>query len=174
MALHVLGVDPGYRNLGLAVTAFHANGDAELVWTDCLCAGNDRRPLDFPRNIWPTLKELEAKFNIEAVFTEVPPYLSVVKTSALVWSAATVVGAWAADKGIPYHGVTPVELKKTVAKVLGQRWTNRFQPTKGEVGAAAHHIYGSKASTSHENDAALVAYHFAETQGVIPPVRIRA
>ena len=167
----VLGMDPGYRNLGLAVLDFKAAQKPELVWSDCLCAGSDKSPLRFPQHVWPTLQEIDLHYNIQAVFTETPPYLSVVKTSALVWSAATVVGAWAASKDLPYEGCSPIELKKTVAHVLGVKWNRKFMPTKGEVGAAAHKIYGAKARTSHENDAALVAYHFAEKKGIVAPVR---
>jgi Holliday junction resolvasome RuvABC endonuclease subunit len=169
----ILGIDPGYTNLGLAV--IDTDGP-RLVWTDCVTVGVHSRPDLWAKKLWPILESLGQQFAIEGVATETPPYLTpqgstrksqkahLVKTSALLARVSGIIQGWAESRNLPYQEIPPVTLKRTAAALLEVPWDRHFMPKKSEIALCVSGIFGERARTSHENDAALIAYSHARTR----------
>jgi len=154
----ILGVDPGYRNLGLCLMQVSASG-YDVIWSETVTLGSDKQPQTaFPKKLLPLLERLHLEYNIEGVASESPPYIMrQIKTSCLLWFASGLLVSWAYSNGIPYKHAAPITLKKACAKVLGIPWNRKFMPTKAQVKQSIVRLTGAGSRTSHENDAALAA-----------------
>jgi len=154
---HILGVDPGYRNLGLAVIDV-SGPRPTLVWSARKSIGSPDSGLAFVRFLWPILEELHTVYDIQGVATETPPFIMTrVKISSLLWSITTIIATWAFVRGIPLRHIMPLNLKRACCRALGRKYDRKAIPKKKEVRAAVSSILGSHGKTSHEDDAALAA-----------------
>lgn len=169
----ILGVDPGYTNLGLAIID---SENMEIVHAETITVGVEARPDLFAQRLWPRLERLADIYPIQAVATETPPYLTpggrrgggrskatLVKTSALLARVSGIIQAWAEFRGASYKEIPPVTLKRHCAKLLKCQERN---PNKTQIGDAVEEIFGQRAGNSHANDAALIAHLFSHAYAV--------
>lgn len=156
----VLGVDPGYRNLGLSLVRISEDGKAaKVVHSENMSVGKATAPMAFTKFLWPRLEELNKYYGpIEAVASETPPFImGQIKTTAFLWAVSSIIVAWSHHKGIPFRHAAPLSLKKAVCRAVGKKWDRKFIPKKREVKEVVQSITASTSVTSHENDATLAA-----------------
>lgn len=156
----VLGVDPGYRNLGLSIVRISADGKAaKVLHSENMSVGKATAPMAFTKFLWPRLVELNAEHGpIDAVASETPPFImGQIKTTAFLWAVSSIIVAWAHSQSIPFRHAAPLSLKKAVCRAVDKPWNKKFIPKKSEVKEAVRLITASSGTTSHEADATLAA-----------------
>jgi len=158
--LIVLGVDPGYRNLGLSLVYVAPDGDAaKVIFSRNMSVGKATAPMAFTKFLWPELEHLNKEYGpIEAVASETPPFImGQIKTTAFLWAVSSIIVAWAHVQGIPFRHAAPLSLKKAACRITGKEWDRKSIPKKSEVKRAVELITASSSKTSHESDATLAA-----------------
>ena len=156
----VLGVDPGYRNLGLAILRVSEDGgSAEVLYSKNMSVGKATAPLAFTKFLWPELERLDAEHGpIQAIASETPPFIMVqIKTTAFLWAVSSIIVAWSHHKALAFRHASPISLKRAVCRAAGKPWDKKYIPKKSEVKQVVERITGAACPTSHENDAALAA-----------------
>lgn len=155
----ILGVDPGYRNLGLSVVKVSDNEDTiEVLYSENMSVGKATAPLMFTKFLWPALDKLHAQYEIEGIASETPPFImGQIKTTAFLWAVSSIIVSWAHVHEIPFRHASPISLKRAVCKVLQIPWSKKFMPKKKDVRSAVQRLIGKGRATSHENDATLAA-----------------
>lgn len=155
----VLGVDPGYRNLGLSVVLISEDGKkATVLHSRSMTVGNATAPMTFTKFLWPVLDELNDRFGIDAIASETPPIIvGQIKTTAYLWAVSSIIVAWAHSKGASFRHASPLSLKMAVCRGLGRQWDRKAIPKKSEVKRMIEMLIGKSSATSHENDATLAA-----------------
>lgn len=156
----VLGVDPGYRNLGLTLVRISADQTAaKVVFSQNMSVGKATAPMAFTKFLWPELERLNKEYGpIEAVASETPPFImGQIKTTAFLWAVSSIIVAWTHAREIPFRHASPLSLKKAVCRATGKEWDRKFIPKKSEVNALIEQLTGERRHSSHENDAALAA-----------------
>lgn len=163
----ILGIDPGYTNLGLAVID---STTKEILWSETVTAGVAARPDLFGERLWPKLESIGRAFELDGVATETPPYLTpgrgkgrskaiLVKTSALLARVSGIIQAWAASRDLDYMEIAPLTLKRYCKRLID---CDEKAPSKKQIREALVGIYGSHTRTNHTDDAALIATLYAE------------
>lgn len=157
----VLGVDPGYRNLGLSIVKFEEHSTRlEVLFSQNMSVGKATAPLMFTKFLWPELTRLHEEYGIEAIASETPPFImGQIKTTAFLWAVSSIIVSWAYAHDIPFRHASPISLKRAVSRVLQTPWTRKYMPKKSDVKAAIKRLSndGKAGPTSHENDATLAA-----------------
>lgn len=156
----VLGVDPGYRNLGLSILRVAEDGSTvALLHSENMAVGRASAPMTFAKFLIPHLQALDEKYGpIEGVGFETPPFIkSHIKTTAFLWSVSSIIVAWAQMKGASVRHASPLSLKRGVCRVLNLEWDRNFIPKKSEVKKAVSVLLDETSATSHENDATFAA-----------------
>jgi len=156
----VLGVDPGYRNLGLSVLRIAEDGTtAEILHSQNMAVGRATAPMAFAKFLIPALERLDKTYGpIEAIASETPPFiLGQIKTTAFLWAVTSIIVAWAQLKGMSMRHASPLSLKRGVCRTLGMKWDQKFIPRKSHVKQAVDKLLGEVGTTSHENDATFAA-----------------
>ena len=155
----VLGVDPGYRNLGLSIVEITEHSSRmKILYSKNMCVGKATAPLMFTKFLWPMLSRLHKEYAIEAIASETPPFImGQIKTTAFLWSVSSIIVSWAYVHDIPFKHSSPISLKRAVSKVLQIPWSRKYMPKKSDVKSAVERLCGVTCSTSHENDATLAA-----------------
>jgi Holliday junction resolvasome RuvABC endonuclease subunit len=156
----VLGVDPGYRNLGLSIVDITEDGKtAEIMFSKNMSVGKATAPMAFTKFLYPELERLNAEYGpIEAVASETPPFImGQIKTTAFLWAVSSIIVVWAHVKDIPFRHAAPLSLKKAVCRAAKKKWDRKFIPKKSEVKEIVQRITASNPVTSHESDATLAA-----------------
>ena len=157
--VNVLGVDPGYRNLGLCILEIHPRkGSARRLWSKSISVGTPNNGLAFVKFLWPVLEDLHKEYNIQGVATETPPFIKArPKISGLLWGIGTIIAVWAYLKGIPFRHAMPLTLKRACCAIVGRPYEQKDIPRKSEIKIAIAKVLGDTGKTSHENDALLAA-----------------
>jgi Holliday junction resolvasome RuvABC endonuclease subunit len=157
----ILGVDPGYRNLGLSIVDISEHGThLEILFSKNMSVGKATAPLMFTKFLWPELIHLHAKYKFEAIASETPPFImGQIKTTAFLWAVSSIIVSWAYAHKIPFKHASPISLKRGVSRILQIPWSRKYIPKKSDVKAAVKRLTkgGESCSTSHENDATLAA-----------------
>ena len=153
----VLGIDPGYANLGLSVFDTERNRVLEGV---CVRAGNIDKPHCFAQRLVPMLEALRDRHPIEAIALEgFPIFPRAAKSTGGIWAATSVVLSWGEVHGFEVRMRRPIALKQHCAQVLGKKWNRRFMATKAEMAEAVEKITGRPAhKIDHVNDATMAAH----------------
>lgn len=158
--MKILGVDPGYRNLGLTLLDISQSGKAaHLLFSNNMSVGKATAPLAFTKFLWPELDRINRVHGpIEGIASETPPFImGQIKTTAFLWAVSTIVVAWAHVNKVAFRHASPISLKHGVCRGLGREWDKRYIPKKSDVKTLINRLIGDSCSTSHENDAALAA-----------------
>ena len=153
----VLGIDPGYANLGLSVFDTERNRVVEGV---TLRAGNIDQPHRFAERIVPVLEAMHERHTIEAVGIEgLPIFPRAARSTGGIWAATSVCLGWAACRSLPVRKKTPIQLKQHCSLVLDEKWSRSFMATKAQMAEAVETITGRPAHKSdHTNDATMAAH----------------
>lgn len=157
--MRVLGVDPGYCHLGLAVVEFSETGAAPTVlWSQDVYVGETTSPERYSQTIVPYLNNIHAEWGFQAVGTETPPFIQQqIQTTALIHRVFGNIECWAFERELPVRYVSPVSIKSQARRLLGL--TDVKENSKAMIRAAVEQILGGKARrTSHENDAVFAAW----------------
>lgn len=154
--MRVLGVDPGYRNLGLAILEIEGS-EVRLIHSRCMAVGRVTAPLAFTKFLWPALNELDQEFGpIDGIASETPPFImGQIKTTAFLWAVSSIIVAWSHAKGLAFRHASPLSLKRAVCKILGVEWDRKYIPKKRDVKQAVKKLLAESGGTSHEDDAIL-------------------
>ena len=158
--MNILGVDPGYRNLGLSVVRVSDDGtEVEVLHSENMSVGKATAPMMFTKFLWPALSRLDKDYGIDAVASEPPPFImGQIQTTAFLWAVSSIIVTWAHVQEIPFKHASPISLKKAVCRILKRKWSRKTIPKKSEVRLAVEQVLGQKGGhTSHENDATLAA-----------------
>ena len=156
----ILGVDPGYRNLGLSVVRITDDKQGiKILFSENMSVGTATAPMAFAKFLWPELERLNEEYGpIDGVASETPPFtMGQIKTTAFLWAVSSIIVAWAYSKDIAFRHASPISLKKAVCRALNLEWNRKFIPKKSEVKRAVEGITSECGHTSHENDATLAA-----------------
>jgi len=157
----ILGVDPGYRNLGLSIVRLTTHSTKlEILYSENMSVGKATAPLMFTKFLWPELERLHKEYGIEGIASETPPFImGQITTTAFLWAVSSIIVAWSFANNIPFRHASPISLKKAVTRVLNIPSKNKYMPKKSDVKAAVRRLStdGKGRSTSHENDATLAA-----------------
>ena len=155
---YVLGVDPGYVHLGLAVLAISARGRVDCVWSESFTVGNSSNGMSFVKYLWPKLELLNKKYPFMGIGMETPPYIAGrPKVSALLWAVSSIIASWAYVEGVPLRHTSPISLKRATSRILGERFEQRNMAKKSKVMKAVAQCLAHPPKRSHENDAILAA-----------------
>lgn len=153
----VLGIDPGYRNLGLAILRV-SEFKAEHLWSETWSVGSSSSGINFAKLLWPRLEKLDMRFDIEAIASETPPFIMrQIKTTALLWAVSTVITSWAVHRGIPFKHAAPIALKRGTSRALKLPWNPKYIPKKKDIKLVVKQYCDTSGRTNHEDDAALAA-----------------
>lgn len=156
----ILGVDPGYRNLGLSVVKITDDKQGiKVLFSENMSVGKATAPMAFAKFLWPELERLNKEYGpIDGVASETPPFImGQIKTTAFLWAVSSIIVAWAHSKDISFRHASPLSLKKAVCRALNRDWNRKYIPKKSEVKLAVKSITSECSKTSHENDATLAA-----------------
>lgn len=162
----VLGVDPGQRNLGLALVDTTAK--KVLVTKTIDCGG---QPYAMQKSVVRGINDLLRDYpKPQRVATENVPFgfgsnARGGVTACYLWFILGGVCYWAATEGIPVSGIAPKALKAYAAKTIGLpvgAWEGRSgsrAKLKSGIAEAVRTITGcDDSSTDHEADAILIAF----------------
>mgnify|MGYP003108403103 CR=1 FL=1 len=154
----VLGIDPGYRNLGISVVRLRKGKEPNILYSTNLNLGDAHQPLNFVKLLLPRLNALNKKYGIDAVASESPPYIMKrVKTTAGLWTVSAIIATWAELKGISFRHASPISLKRATARVLGVKFETKKMPKKSAIKEAVMQLCDTCPDTSHEADSILAA-----------------
>lgn len=157
----VLGVDPGYRNLGLSITKIEPGERlVEVLESKNMSVGKATAPMMFTKFLWPELDRLHERYQLEAIASETPPFImGHIKTTAFLWAVSSIIVSWAYAHKLPFRHSSPISLKKAVSRTLELPWSKNYIPKKSDVKTAVRRLVkgGKGRATSHENDATLAA-----------------
>ena len=162
----VLGIDPGFRSLGLALVDTAAGEVLATRTVDCGQVYYAQH-----KTVNRALEELFEEFPLpQRVATENVPNGFAGKgsggrTACTMHWVLGGVGLWAAQHGIPMAGIAPKALKTFACKVIGVPYTS-WKGAKGSraqakwgISEAVKVLTGSDESSSdHEADAVLAAF----------------
>jgi len=152
----ILGIDPGYRNLGVSVVRLRHKKDPNILFSKNVNLGDAHQPLNFVKLLLPQLDALNKKYGIDAVASESPPYIMKrIKTTVGLWTVSTTIAAWAEINGIPFRHAAPITLKRATARILGLKWDRKKMPKKSGIKEAIMELCDTCPDTSHEADAVL-------------------
>jgi Holliday junction resolvasome RuvABC endonuclease subunit len=131
----VLGVDPGYRNLGLSIVKIEEHSTKlEVLHSQNMSVGKATAPMMFTKFLWPELERLHEKYKIEAIASETPPFImGQIKTTAFLWAVSSIIVSWAHAHEIPFRHASPISLKRAVSRVLQIPWSRKYIPKKSDV-----------------------------------------
>ena len=164
----ILGIDPRYRSLGLAIVDTE-KGD--IVCTSTVDCGTN--PMTQHKLLTQGLDELVNSYpNVELVATERPPYgfagsRTGGKTACQMWWVLGGGGSCAARRRIPMRDITPTALKNFAETPIGKKYVE--WPTKGRHKTRSEKKWGmaeavkkltgaNEHSSDHEADAVLAAF----------------
>ena len=156
-SVRILALDPGYRNLGIAIAE-----PGSIIHSETMLVGSPHAPMRFGNSIAQRFEDLRIEHGpFDAVAFETPPFITKnIKVSSLLWHVMGGVTTWASLQGYPIWDIMPQKLKRHCCHVTGKQWNHRYQPTKKEIAEAvalAFPTLETNARTDHEDDAALVA-----------------
>lgn len=166
----VLGIDPGYRSLGLALVDTEKGKILSAETVDC-----GTNPVTQHKLLNLALDEFMANHpGVELVATERPPFgfsgAAGGKTACLMWWVLGGLGSWAARRSIPLRDITPKALKNFAVATIGKRYED--WPQKGKYKTRSEKKWGmaeavkkltgaNEHSSDHEADAVLAAFALA-------------
>jgi Holliday junction resolvasome RuvABC endonuclease subunit len=156
--MRILGVDPGYRNLGLSILEVDGP-EVTLIYSKTMSVGRVTAPMAFTKFLWPALEELNREHGpIDGIASETPPFImGQIKTTAFLWAVSSIIVAWAHVNGVAFRHASPLSLKRAVCRILRQEWDKKYIPKKRDVKLAVRQVLGASGQTSHEDDATLAA-----------------
>lgn len=161
----VLGIDPGFRHLGLALVDISNKRVLATATVDCGSSYYAQH-----KAVNRALTKMFATHPLpDRVATENVPFGFAGrgaggKTACTMHWVIGGLGMWAARQGIPIGGIAPKALKTYAAKLVGvpySQWqgANDRARTKWGISQALKGILGTDPScTDHEADAILVAF----------------
>ena len=112
--VRILGIDPGYDRLGLAVIEIAGGKDA-LVASTCVVTSRKNSPAERLLAIGKTVREFLEEFEPHLLVMESLFFANNKNTALGVAEARGVVMYLAAQKNIPCFEMTPPEIKLAVA-----------------------------------------------------------
>lgn len=162
----VLGIDPGFRNLGLALVDTSTGKVLATRTVDC-----GRVYLAMPKFVNRALEEMFATLpRPQRVRIEAAPFgyggsrRGGQNACTMHWVLG-VVGGWAARHDIPMSQITPKALKTFAAKQIGVPYKDWEGPAdsraakKWGISQAVQQLTtGTVDTTDHEDDAILIAF----------------
>jgi crossover junction endodeoxyribonuclease RuvC len=116
--VRVLGVDPGFATMGVAVVE-RSGGKLRAHLVGALKTSSDQTQAERLASLWRSFSALVAEHQPEVVAIERLFFNSNVKTAMAVGQASGVVLAASAQAGLQVHEYTPPEVKQSVAGVGG-------------------------------------------------------
>ena len=154
----LLGIDPGYSNLGLAIIKKTKAGP-RVVKSWCVTIGKRGDTRGFLKRTQSIIDEV-CEFSFVGWATEAPPTVPNRVTANLLWYSTGLI--WAGifrHKGLLPHQVAPARIKAHTARILGIKATKHWSPGKQLVGQATALLTDapSDGRTNHENDAIMAA-----------------
>jgi len=153
--MKVLGIDPGYRNLGLTIVDLKS---MTILHSENMTVGHSENIMSFVKFLYPKLTQLHREYNFAGIGCESPPFIMrQIKTTAGLWAVVSIVLSWAFERDIPFRHASPLSLKRAVVTYNGEKWDKKKIPKKHEVKVVIKKLYGDCCKTSHEDDAALAA-----------------
>lgn len=113
--LKILGIDPGYDRLGLAVIEKAPNGSQKLIFSTCLIS--DRKQTLSERFLFlgRELQALLKKIRPEAVALETLYFSVNQKTASKVAEVRGLIMFVCAELGLPIYEYNPMQVKSCVA-----------------------------------------------------------
>lgn len=166
----VLGIDPGYRHLGLALVDVSEGRVLATATVDCGSSYYAQH-----KAVNRALDKMFADQPLPArVATENVPFGfsgrgAGGRTACTMHWVMGGIGYWAASQGIPMSGIAPKALKTYAANLVGvpyAKWkgANDRARSKWGISKAIKGLTGSDPSCSdHEADAILVAFSLNQT-----------
>lgn len=153
----VLGLDPGFRNLGMAVVSVSGES-AEVTWSTNLHVGDGDGPQHYSKTLVPYLNRIYDEFRFEAVGAETPPFIQQqIKTTALLHRVFGNIECWAYERDLPVRYIMPTGIKARARALTGE--TNPKENSKALIRAAVERlVHGKARRTNHENDAVFAAW----------------
>lgn len=154
----LLGIDPGYSNLGLAIIKVTKSGP-RVVQTWCVTIGKRGDTKGFLKKTQQIIDEV-CEYPFVAWATEAPPTVPNRVTANLLWYSTGLI--WAGiyrHKGRHPSLVAPARIKAHTARILGIKASKHWSPGKELVGQATALLTEepSDGRTNHENDAIMAA-----------------
>lgn len=173
--MFILCVDPGIANLGLAVVKTRTRGSPQILWSETIRVGTMAQPQSFGERLWPKLEGIRKAYpELGAVATEAPPVqlakrrgsgrrskVNLSKTVSCLARVSGIIQGWAVCHGLEYAEITPLQLKRFCAKVLGQAYSQADIPDKAAIAEAVERTFGERTRDNHSDDAALIGAYFA-------------
>ncbi len=154
----VLGVDPGYANVGLSILEGTKDTPPKLIYARCFAAGTANSESSFLGITRKIITELHEEYGFEQWATEVLPVLDNLKTTLNIRFASGIL--WDVAHHLTGRGprlVAAQTVKSATCRILDIPNKKSDYITKAKVGEAVLRTFGTNARTHHENDAALVA-----------------
>lgn len=163
--LRVLGIDPGFTNLGLAILDAQEGPSEEVVqtviFTDCVTLGSTDSYRSFPKKLKEVLDSLWDQYGpFDTICAEEPTEIQgnpVV--SSYLWFVYGLIRGWAVAKGVDdQRALTPTQLKNRARALMWDVMNVRPEttnPTKAEIAELLHHLKLPRCRTNHEDDAVL-------------------
>lgn len=160
----ILGVDPAYVSLGLAVVEFTGNASPSVIHSATVRAGYKGSIVPYAASVMPKLDGLMVRYGpFLGIASETPPIIMAKpQVSACIYGAMGVVYAWGFLNRLLVREVHPVTLKHRAGELSGIKYKSGATRAKRKapIKAAVETALGKGACadmTDHEIDAIMAA-----------------
>jgi Holliday junction resolvasome RuvABC endonuclease subunit len=151
----VLGIDPGYKNLGICVVNVETR---EIIHSENFTVGGDSNIMGFSKKLWPKLEELYTEYGFEAIGTETPPFIMrQIKITTGLWAVSSIINAWATYRELEMKHIAPITIKKRAVAIMGGVWDPKNVPRKPYIRKVVEQLTGAHGTSNHDDDAILAA-----------------
>lgn len=165
--LRVLGIDPGFSKLGVAIVdaleGNYAGVIQRVLYADTCFLGKTESYRLFKKKLLPMLEDLWDEYGpFDLMCSEEPTEIKgnpVV--SSYLWYVYGMIQSWAHMKGLTgdaSRSLTPTQLKQRarhlMREVSGKR-PEKTNPSKAEIHELLHQLGLTPSRSDHENDAVL-------------------
>lgn len=160
--MFVLGIDPGYDRLGVAIVK-KEGGKEELIFSDCFLSDKKNTLGERLLEIGNELENLIKKYRPEATATEKLYFTVNQKTAMAVAEARGVISYLSAKHKIPLFEYTPPEIKLTV--------TGYGNANKKQVAEMIPRLIKISKSIKYDDEydaVAIALTHLARTNSLSP------
>ncbi len=110
----ILGIDPGYDRLGIAILDKHAKGKESLLYSSCLQTSSKDSIYERLRQVGAEISRVMEEFRPDALAIETLFITKNQKTAMRVSEARGIIIYEALKRGLPVYEYGPMEVKMAV------------------------------------------------------------
>lgn len=147
--MRVLGIDPGYERLGVAIVEKNGSEKEKLIFSDCITTPSDEPFPDRLLSLGTELTTIITDHSPHAVSIESLFFNTNQKTALLVAQARGVITYIASEHHLPFFEYNPLQIKLAV--------TGYGRSDKKQVITMLHHLVQIEKNITHDDEYDAIA-----------------